>query len=101
MLGNKTGGSGDLYTHFVEKLNYIGSQLLTIRAKVTGERMERRSSAVTFPNPDISQICQVLKVSEDEFKEKYAGQTVVWYDLEGKPHVRIDFILYEEDTPDG
>ena len=100
MLGNKTGGSGDLYTHFVERLNYIGSQLLTIRPKSRGKN-GKKILGLTFPNPDISQICQVLKVSEDEFKEKYAGQTVVWYDLEGKPHVRIDFILYEEDDADG
>ena len=82
---------GDLYNRIIGRLNYIGSKLMTIGYK--GEN----HLGLTFPNPDLAQICQVLRISEEEFKAKYKGQTVVWFDLDGKPQVRIDLVLWESE----
>jgi hypothetical protein len=91
----QNGSGGDLYNRIVGKLNYISSKLMTIGYKST-DPLGKKHLGLTFPNPDISQICQVLRMSEEQFKERYKGQTVVWYDLEGVPHVRIDFIIWED-----
>jgi len=83
--------SGDIYSRIVGRLNYIGGKLMTIGYK------GKDHLGLTFPNPDLTQICQVLGVTEAEFKTKYKGQTVVWHDLEGNPKIRIDLVLYEEE----
>lgn len=90
MIRIQNSANGDLYNRIVGKINYIGHRLMTIGYK------SPTHLGLTFPDPDLSQICQVLRITEEEFKERYKGQTVVWYDLDGNPHVRIDLILYEK-----
>lgn len=94
MFQQPQSAGSDIYSRFIGKLNYIGHQLLTIGRK------SERNIGLTLTRGDTFQLCQVLGVTEEQLMRRYKGQTVIYYDTEGKPHAWINFVLYERGGPD-